>query len=373
MSDPQQLPEPEIKKVPAFQTRHEHPPAKAPRRRGVLLANLGTPDSPDVGDVRRYLGEFLMDRHVLDVPWVLRKLIVNCFILPFRPKNSAEAYASIWRDGGSPLLLESEALQESLMQELGDMPVALGMRYGEPSLARAVEELKAANVEEILLVPLYPQHAASTRTTCIEAVEALMPADITLSVVPPFFAHADYISALAATVRPYLEHSYDHLLLSYHGLPERHLTKADPTGNHCLQSGDCCEQASRAHATCYRHQVFETSRGLRQALGLSRDQVTTSFQSRLGRLPWLTPYTDAVLKELPGRGVRKLLVACPAFVADNLETLEEIGIQGEETFIEAGGDSLELVPCLNADPRWVATLARWCRAPGSEQPLRVLD
>ena len=347
-------------------------PTTAATRRGVLLANLGTPASPSVKDVRTYLGEFLMDRHVLDVPWLLRKLIVSCFILPFRPKNSAEAYASIWQPKGSPLLLESEALQQGLKNALGTMPVALGMRYGEPSLGSAVQALQDAGVEEILLVPLYPQHAASTRTTCIEAVQEQLPRELKLRVLPPFYDQPDYISVLADSVRPSLSGTWDHLLLSYHGLPERHLTKADPTGQHCLQSGDCCELASAAHATCYRHQVYATSRALRQALGLERTQVTTSFQSRLGRLPWLTPYTDQVLKELPGRGVQHLLVACPAFVADNLETLEEIGIQGEETFIEAGGESLTLVPCLNAEPAWVNTLARWCAPETAPEPVRLV-
>lgn len=344
------------------------------QRRGILLANLGTPASPAVADVRRYLGEFLMDRHVLDVPWLLRKLIVSCFILPFRPKNSAEAYASIWTSEGSPLLLESEALKQALGSSLDDeMPVALGMRYGEPSLASAVAELRDAGVDEILLVALYPQHAASTRTTCIEAVEALLPAGVRLTVLPPFYNDPQYIDALAASVRPYLAEDWDHLLLSYHGLPERHLTKADPTGSHCLQSGHCCETPSPAQATCYRHQVYATSSALQAALELPNERVTTSFQSRLGRLPWLTPYTDQVLKELPTRGVQKLLVACPAFVADNLETLEEIAIQGEETFIEAGGESLTMVPCLNADPAWVQVLADWCAPQNRVEPLRLMN
>lgn len=332
-------------------------------KRGVLLANLGTPASPAVADVRAYLGEFLMDRHVLDVPWPIRKLIVSAFILPFRPKNSAEAYASIWEEGGSPLLLESQKLKIALTEALADdaMPVALGMRYGAPSLKEAVAELRASDVTDVLLVSLYPQHADSTRTTCIEAVQGLMPKGTNLTVLPPFYHHPDYISALADSVRPALEEPYDHLLLSYHGLPERHLTKADPTGSHCLAKPDCCATASPAHATCYRHQVYETSRALGAALGLAEHAFSTSFQSRLGRLPWLTPYTDQTLEELPGKGIQKLVVACPAFVADNLETLEEIGIQGRETFLAAGGESLKLVPCLNAQPDWVRVLTRWIR------------
>lgn len=329
-------------------------------KRGILLANLGTPDSPAVADVRAYLGEFLMDRHVLDVPWPLRRLIVSAFILPFRPKNSAEAYASIWEPEGSPLLLESERLKHSMQAALGNAtPVALGMRYGQPSLKQAVAELEQAGVEQVQLIALYPQHAASTRTTCIEAVQAVLPKSMSLCVLPPFYDRPDYIRVLADTVRPALADGFDHLLLSYHGLPERHLTKADPTGSHCLANPECCTTPSPAHSTCYRHQVYETSRALAAALALREDQVSTSFQSRLGRLPWLTPYTDQTLEELPGKGVRRLVVACPAFVADNLETLEEIGIQGRETFLAAGGESLTLVPCLNAHPDWVRVLAGW--------------
>lgn len=335
-------------------------------KQGVLLANLGTPKSPSVADVRAYLGEFLMDRHVLDVPWPIRKLIVSGFILPFRPKQSAHAYASIWQPEGSPLLLESQALQAALATALDDhTPVALGMRYGEPSLATALSELDAAGVKQVLLIALYPQHAASTRSTCIEQVEALLPPHMQLTVLPPFFEEPDYIRILADSVRPHLAEPFDHLLLSYHGLPERHLTKADPTGKHCLQAPDCCSVDSVAHATCYRHQVYATSNALAAALELTEDQISTSFQSRLGRLPWLTPYTDQTLAELPGKGVKRLVVACPAFVADNLETLEEIGIQGRETFLAAGGEELRLVPCLNADAQWVALLKSWTERIGA--------
>ena len=331
--------------------------------KGVLLANLGTPKSPSVADVRSYLGEFLMDRHVLDVPWPIRKLIVSGFILPFRPKQSAKAYASIWDPKGSPLLLESQALQSALQQALPERThVALGMRYGEPSLKAAIQELEQAGVEDVLLIALYPQHAASTRSTCIELVEQLLPSNMHLTVLPPFYGDRDYIQVLADSIRPHLQEPFDHLLLSYHGLPERHMVTADPTGSHCMQTPDCCERQSVAHETCYRHQVFSTSNGLAAALELTEDKISTSFQSRLGRLPWLTPYTDQTLGELPGRGVKRLVVACPAFVADNLETLEEIGIQGEETFLDAGGESLRLVPCLNATPEWVSLLARWVDA-----------
>ncbi len=323
---------------------------------GVLLINLGTPASPSTADVRSYLDEFLMDRHVLDVPWPIRRLIVSAFILPFRPKASAHAYASIWTDAGSPLLIHSQALQAA-MQQRSPRPVSLAMRYGEPSIQAAVKELADAGVDHLVVVPLYPQYADSTVTTIVEAVNKILPAAIRVEFLPPFYAHPAYRQALTASVKAHLPPDVDHLLMSYHGLPERHLTKADPTGAHCLQSESCCETASPAHATCYRHQVFVTSRNLAADLGIDAEHYSVSFQSRLGRLPWLTPYTDQVLAELPGRGVKNLAVVCPAFVADNLETLEEMGIQGRETFLEAGGEHFHLIPCLNDDVVWVDALS----------------
>jgi protoporphyrin/coproporphyrin ferrochelatase len=332
--------------------------------RGILLVNLGTPASTATGDVRRYLNDFLMDRYVLDVPWPLRRLIVSAFILPFRPRRSAEAYAAIWDHAGpgtgSPLLHYSRNLEVAARAAL-NMPCELAMRYGEPSLSAALSRLEAQGVDELLLVPLYPQFADSTCTTTIRAVQKLVGGRMTLHVLTPFYARPDYISALARTVQEHLPEAWDHLLLSYHGLPERHITRADPTGRHCLQSADCCHRPSPAHATCYRHQCLRTSERLAEVLQVPRDRYTVSFQSRLGRLPWLTPYTDQTLAALPGHGVRHLVVACPAFVADNLETLEEIGLQGRETFLAAGGDSYTLVPCLNDRADWVAALAGWCR------------
>lgn len=330
---------------------------------GILLVNLGSPDSPSVPDVRRYLGEFLMDRHVLDVPTPIRWLIVNLAILPTRPKRSAHAYAQIWEPAdangfGSPLLQHSVRLRDAVRAQM-DVPVALAMRYGNPAIAAGLDELRAAGATRVLIAPLYPQHADSTTTTVLEAA-GRHAGDLELQTLPPFYAHPAYIDALAETTRAHLPERFDHLLMSYHGLPERHLTSADPTGNHCLRAADCCERASAAHATCYRHQGRVTSRLLAQALGLTPTQWSISYQSRLGRLPWLTPYTDATLRELPARGVRHLAVVCPAFVADNLETLEEIGITGRATFLDAGGESFTAVPCMNADAAWAAALTRLC-------------
>ena len=334
--------------------------------RGILLVNLGTPKSHEVADVRRYLNQFLMDPYVLDVPWILRRLIVSCFILPFRPVRSAAAYASIWKPEGSPLLLHSHALETSIANHF-PFACALAMRYGEPSIENKLQELRDQGVRELLLVPLYPQHADSTRTTSIEAVQNLLPNDMNIRVLAPFFDRPGYINSLAATIDQHLTHQWDHLLLSYHGLPERHITHADPTGSHCLQSDDCCSTASSAHDSCYRHQCYRTSKLLAERLQIPDERYSVSFQSRLGRLPWLTPYTEEVLQQLPSRGIKHLVVACPAFVVDNLETLEEIGIRGRETFLAAGGTELTLIPCLNDNADWVKALAHWCRESFAEK------
>ncbi len=296
-----------------------------------------------------------MDRRVLDVPWPVRRLIVSAFILPTRPKQSAEAYAKIWREEGSPLLYHSRGLADALENAL-EQPVALAMRYGSPSVADGFEALEARGVTRCIVAPLYPHYADSTTTTSFEAAESCAPESMEIVRLAPFYADPGYIQALADVTRAALPEHCDYLLMSYHGLPERHLTKADPTGNHCLQSADCCERASAAHATCYRHQSRVTSRLLAEALGLDDSQYGVSYQSRLGRLPWLTPYTDATLVELAEHGVKHLAVVCPAFVADNLETLEEIGLAGKEAFLAAGGESFTLVPCLNEDERWVDAL-----------------
>ncbi len=332
-------------------------------RDGILLMNLGSPASPSVPDVRKYLDEFLMDRYVLDVPTPIRRLIVSLFILPTRPKRSAHSYEQIWQEVdatgyGSPLLQNGARLRDRLADTI-NLPVELGMRYGEPSIGAAVESLNRQGVERILLVPLYPQHADSTTTTALEiAREAAHP--IPLIELAPFYANPDYLNALTIVTRENLPDEYDLLLMSYHGLPERHMHRSDPTGSHCLKKSDCCESASAAHATCYRHQTRVTSRLFAEELGLNSARWALSYQSRLGRLPWLSPYTDATLQELPTKGIKKLAVVCPAFVSDNLETLEEIAITGRKTFLDAGGESLTLIPCLNDHPAWVNALTVMC-------------
>ena len=334
--------------------------------RAVLLVNLGSPDSFETPDVRRYLNEFLMDGRVIDLPWPLRRLIVSAFVLPRRPPRTAEAYRSIWLDEGAPLKVYTERLARALDERL-DARIAWAMRYGAPGVADVLADLAADGVRRVDLLPLYPHYAMSTvETTVVEARRAVAERrlPLSLSIVPTFHDDDAYLDALATVTREHLPADLDHLLMSYHGLPERHLRKTDPTGEHCLRREDCCETPSPAHAVCYRHQVRETSRRLAERLGLGDDQWSMSFQSRLGSAKWLQPYTDEVLAALPARGVRRLAVVCPAFVADNLETLEEIGIQGRETFLAAGGESFTRVPCLNDRPEWLDALAHLvARAP----------
>lgn len=330
--------------------------------RGILLANLGSPAAPERDAVRRYLNEFLMDRHVIDAPWPVRRMVVS-LILRQRPEASARAYRAIWRDEepGSPLLHWSERLADALRQRV-NVPVALGMRYGTPSLENALKALRAASVDEVLLVPLYPQHADATRTTTIEHTRAHASGSKLLT-LPPFYDRPEYVQAMRHLLSQELPKDADHLLFSYHGLPERQVRKADPTGSHCLQRPDCCEVRSPAHAACYRHQCLATTKSL--AAGLTVPH-STSFQSRLGRLRWLTPYTEEHLGELAKGGVRHLAVASPSFVADNLETLEELGMKGEAAFRKAGGHRLTLIPCLNDRSDWADALATWTTLPSEE-------
>jgi len=333
--------------------------------RAVLLTNLGSPDSTSVSDVRKYLNQFLMDPYVIQLPWVLRRLIVSLFVLPSRPKASAHAYKSIWWEEGSPLVVLSMRLLEAVKKNT-DVPVAMAMRYGSPSIESQLLELaKQDGIEEILLVPLYPHYADSTIKTTIEEARSVIARnklDVKLVVLQPFYEEPDYVDALVASTAPWLnaESGFDHILFSYHGLPELHLTKADPTGSHCLKRDDCCQVASPAHATCYRHQVLRTTERFVEKAGLKPDQYSVAFQSRLGRAKWLEPSTVDTLEKLAKEGVKNLLVMCPAFVTDCLETLEEIALQGEEDFKQAGGESLTLIPCLNDQEQWVSVITRWC-------------
>lgn len=316
----------------------------------LLLVNLGSPASTSVPDVRRYLNQFLMDPYVIDLPWPMRRLLVSLILLT-RPAKSAEAYRSIWWEEGSPLIVLSRRLHAKVAAVWNEGPVELAMRYGEPSIESALQRLAQRGVERVTLVPLYPQFADSTVTTAIVEAQRVMKAHqlpFALDILPPFYEQPEYLNALAESARPYLAEGFDHLLLSYHGLPERHLHKTDPTGAHCLKGDDCCQRATGAVLdSCYRAQCLRTSQGLIRALGLRDDQWSMSFQSRLGKAKWIEPYTDATLEALAHKGVKKVLVMCPAFVSDCIETLEEIGDEGRTEFRAAGGDDLVLIPCLN--------------------------
>ncbi|MDH2241547.1 ferrochelatase [Pseudomonas sp. GD03909] len=333
----------------------------------LLLVNLGSPASTEVADVRRYLNQFLMDPYVIDLPWPLRRLLVSLILIK-RPEQSAHAYASIWWPEGSPLVVLSRRLQEAVKPHWTQGPVELAMRYGEPSIETTLTRLAGQGINQVTLAPLYPQFADSTTTTVIEEARRVIRErglSLQLSILQPFYDQPEYLEALAASARPHLEQDFDHLLLSFHGLPERHLHKVDPTGSHCLKSDDCCQRAEGAVlASCYRAQCMRTAAGFAAKAGLRDDQWSVSFQSRLGRAKWIEPYTEARLDELAERGVKKLLVMCPAFVADCIETLEEIGDRGGEQFVEAGGEELVLVPCLNTHEDWVQALVKLCsRAP----------
>ncbi|MEE3508574.1 MULTISPECIES: ferrochelatase [unclassified Pseudomonas] len=333
----------------------------------LLLVNLGSPASTKVADVRSYLNQFLMDPYVIDLAWPIRRLLVS-LILVKRPEQSAHAYASIWWDEGSPLVVLSQRLQKAMVREWTQGPVELAMRYGEPSIETTLTRLAAQGIQKVTLAPLYPQFADSTVTTVIEEAKRVVRAKhlkLQFSVLQPFYDQPEYIEALAEHVRPHLQQEHDHLLLSFHGLPERHLHKLDPTGNHCFKGSDCCQTASaEVLATCYRAQCLRTAALFAERLGLPEGKWSVSFQSRLGRAKWIEPYTEARLEVLAQQGVKKILVMCPAFVADCIETLEEIGDRGREQFREAGGDDLVLIPCLNDDPDWASALNTLCeRAP----------
>jgi ferrochelatase len=327
-------------------------------RTGLLLINLGTPQAAETGAVRTYLKQFLSDPRVLDMNALGRFLLLRLIILPFRSPKSAAAYQKIWTNRGSPLLFESQDLSKAVSETLGkDFVVELGMRYGEPSLESALRKLEKADVTRILVLPLYPQYSSASTGSSLEEVFRI--ASMLWNVPPlrigePFYEHPGFIEAFAAVARPVLDQLQpDHVLFSYHGLPERHVKKSDMTGTHCLQNGACCDAITAANANCYRAQCFATTRALSQRLGLAADKHSVSFQSRLTKEPWIKPYTDFVLPELAQKGVKKIAVLCPAFVADCLETLEEVRLRAKEDFVKAGGEELLLVPSLNSHPVWV--------------------
>lgn len=333
-------------------------------KKGVLLVNLGSPDSPTAKDVKPYLDEFLMDERVIDVNPVLRNIIVRGIILNTRPKKSAKAYSKIWWDEGSPLIVISKRFQEKV-QALLDIPVALGMRYGSGNIKEGLQELKAKNVDDVLLVPLYPHYAMSSYETVV--VKAMQEQrehfpQMRMTTMPAFFSNENYIKLLSKSIAEGLKgFEYDHVLFSYHGIPERHVRKSDPTKFHCQIDANCCRTNSVAHHTCYRHQCFATTEAIKKELKLEEPKISSSFQSRLGSDPWLQPFTDKEFERLAHEGKKRLVVITPAFVSDCLETLEEIAMEGAEEFKEAGGESFKHIPCLNDRDDWAELMADWIK------------
>jgi len=325
--------------------------------------NLGSPNSTSVKDVRTYLNEFLMDKRVIDIPYLARLFLVKGIIVPFRAPKSAAAYRSIWTNEGSPLVVLTKQLQ-TLVQQMTGLPVEIAMRYGDPSPKDAFDSLNKQlhDLEEVVLVPMYPHYAMSSYETAVvyaQEIHKKYKYPFSLTIIEPYYNNDTYLHALAESMRPYVQQSYDHILFSYHGVPERHIYKGDITKEHCLKTPDCCNVNSVAHSQCYRHQCLTTTRLVAERLNLPAGKYSFSFQSRLGRDEWLKPYTAARLEEMPKEGIKKLLVACPAFVSDCLETLEEIAEEGKETFLHAGGESFTMIPCLNTHPLWVEAIAGW--------------
>ncbi len=320
---------------------------------GVLLVNLGTPASPEVPDVRRYLAEFLSDPLVIDVPWVLRMMIVYGFILPFRPKQSAEAYQQIWTEDGSPLLVNTQKFSDSLQKALGDdFCVVLGMRYGQPSLSQAAKRLM--HCERLIVLPLFPQYSeAATGSALKKARELLLSFQGNIKIIDYFYQQPAYQQAMIDWIKSHWQSSHaEYLLFSYHGLPERQLAKSGCDKTQCDRVRSCLVQQPQL-SRCYRAQCFATTEAIASGMALSDSEYQTAFQSRLGKAQWIVPYTDQVIESLYQRGIRRLMVVCPSFVADCLETLEEIGLRLKEQWLAMGGESLVLVPCLNAESVWV--------------------
>ncbi|WP_108870199.1 ferrochelatase [Aquimarina aquimarini] len=330
--------------------------------KGVLLVNLGSPDSTDPKDVKKYLGEFLMDPRVIDVPLWARILLVKGIILNTRPKKSAEAYKKIWWDEGSPLIVLSERLQKKVADRTS-IPIGLAMRYGSMNIKKGLQELHDQGVTEVLLLPLYPQFAMATTETILVLAEELRASyfpDMKFTDIPAFYNKSEYINILSNSIAEKIESlDYEHLLFSYHGVPERHIRKSDITKSHCKIDGSCCNTPSPAHEFCYRHQCYKTTQEVAKKLNLQEGTYSTSFQSRLGFDPWLQPYTDSTIERMGKEGVKKMAIVTPAFVSDCLETLEEIAMEGEEIFHEVGGKEFTTIPCLNDREDWSNLLANW--------------
>lgn len=329
--------------------------------KGILLVNLGSPKSTNVEDVKEYLDEFLMDEKVIDYRWFFRSLLVQGIILRTRPAKSAEAYKTVWTEQGSPLIVITKQIQQKL-QKVVDVPVEIGMRYAEPSIETGIRRLTEQGVTEIVLFPLYPQYAMSTTETVVDKAEEVRKKhfpEVKINYVQPFYNREIYIDCLAESIREKLPETYDALQFSYHGVPERHIYKTDPTKTCNLN--DCCSRPENpSHQFCYRHQCFKTTELVIEKLNIPREKTIVSFQSRLGKDKWMEPYTDETLEALPKKGVKNLAIVCPAFVSDCLETLEEISVEGRDEFLHAGGEKFNYIPCLNDEDRWIDVVKTLC-------------
>ena len=332
---------------------------------GVLLINTGSTASPAVSDVREYLGQFLMDARIIDIPTWKRWLLVHGIILRTRPPKTAEAYESIWMDRGSPLIVYSEDLRDALKKQLPGVAIEIGMAYGTHLIEEGMDKLLDQDVDRIILAPMFPQFASATTGAVLgrayqhATTKWNVPA---VSVLPSYYDNEGFLDAWEAVAAPILEEFQpDHVLLSYHGLPERQIFKGDDSGAHCLKSPDCCNVENNHNKHCYRRQCMMTSKALVERLGQGETQFSITFQSRLGRDVWLGPATDDTIAQLAKDGVKRLAVLSPAFTADCLETLEEIGMEAKEIFEENGGEAFTLVPSLNAHPKWVDALASMLR------------
>lgn len=329
------------------------------KKTGILLVNLGTPDSPSNGDVLKYLNEFLTDGRVIDYPWLPRQLLVRGIIVPARYKNSAKTYMEIWdKDRGSPLLYHLQDLTEKVSAALDSEKymVEYAMRYQNPSLESVLEKFRLLQVDKIVVLPLFPQYSSACNGSVIQKVQEITSKWLTipdLNYIHHFYDNEKFIDAFVAQGHKHNFDDYDHVLFSYHGLPARHLKNGDITGKHCLQKNDCCAKITEINQHCYKAQCYETTRLITEKLNLQKDKFTVTFQSRLGKEVWLEPYTVAVISELAKAGKKKLLIFSPAFVADCLETLYEIRTEYLELFKEHGGESITLVESLNSEDKWV--------------------
>ncbi|MBV53487.1 MAG: ferrochelatase [Coxiellaceae bacterium] len=326
---------------------------------GVLVINLGTPSAPDTSSVRRYLKQFLSDPAVITLPGWARWLLLRLVILPFRSPKSAKAYQSIWTEEGSPLMVHSRNFVDELQRDLPGLNVVLGMRYGEPSISSALEQL--AQCQKIIVIPMYPQFANATTQSTIDEVERCfkqlkLSADLVW--IRDFYAKTGFASTIASLIDSRMtENLKPHILMSYHGLPKSQLSSICGDKSCFKQNKPCA--IDDVNSACYRMQCYHTSYLIAKALDLSKDQYSIAFQSRLGANAWIQPYTDKSLESLLNRGIKNILVVCPAFVSDCIETLEEIAMELKEQWLEMGGDSLSLVPCLNAEKVWVKNVSGW--------------